>query len=670
MVVTELIVNAENVKKSYISGETLDTAGLEVKVKYNNGNENVITNYTCTPTTLTAETKTITVSYNGGEFIGTYDVTVKERDFVITKYPTKRNYTQGDSLDLTGLKVMQVDTDNTKTDITNECRCSPTILNEVGNETITIIYGENKEVGTFVVNVEKGIDSIEINEKLSTVKKEYIQGQNLNTEGLVLKVKYTDGSIDENVTEGIRYSNVTLDEIGTKEITISYGGKTAKYNVTVSKKEVTNIKFNGTTKNSYYKGDPLDVSSIALTVTYNDGEILQINNENYDEYDITYMPTVMNNVGSQKITVTYEGKSAEFDVTVQDVKLEELNLTKLPTRLKYHIGEKVYTDGLELEAIYSNGENVKITRGYKCTPEEFTTIGTQKVDVTYGDKRVSFDVEVTDGTLQKLEIQQMPYNIDYYVGNILDFTGLILKATYSDGDVRIVELDELNIPKNELLKAGTQKVHVDYEDKNVSIDVTVKDVEITEIIDINNLKESYKKGETLNTDELVLIARDAYDNVIEINASKDKNVEISPIKLDTVGEQEITVKYKNALPYTFKVNVEEANSGNEDGENDDKEDDKKEENGNKNNDISNNDEDKNNVNKEEKNTNLSDNINSKNNTGEKDIANKNNYQDANTAKSKLPQTGVGQAIIIAIIVVIIISTIAGFGLYIGYKKSK
>ncbi|MGN1029518.1 MAG: bacterial Ig-like domain-containing protein, partial [Bacilli bacterium] len=63
-------------------------------------------------------------------------------------------------------------------------------------------------------------------------------------------------------------------------------------------------------KTNYIVGDTLDTEGLVITATYNNGTV-----EDYVE-GFTCTPTELNTVGTQAITVTYEGKTATFDVTV------------------------------------------------------------------------------------------------------------------------------------------------------------------------------------------------------------------------------------------------------------------------------------------------------------------------------------------------------------------
>ena len=60
----------------------------------------------------------------------------------------------------------------------------------------------------------------------------YLKGDTLNTAGLTLKLGYSDGS-GQMTTEGFTTEGFASDTLGTKTITVTYGGKTVTYDIQV-----------------------------------------------------------------------------------------------------------------------------------------------------------------------------------------------------------------------------------------------------------------------------------------------------------------------------------------------------------------------------------------------------------------------------------------------------
>ena len=150
-------------------------------------------------------------------------------------------------------------------------------------------------------------------------KTTYNVGDMLNTDGLKLNVKLSDGST-ETVTSGFTCDPTVLSTPGKQTITVSYGGKTATFDVTVKEKEVTLDGISvatGPSKTTYYVGEPLNTAGLTLKATYSDGTIKTITS------GFTSSGFDSSAAGEKTVTVSYEGKHATFTVTVVEKETEE-----------------------------------------------------------------------------------------------------------------------------------------------------------------------------------------------------------------------------------------------------------------------------------------------------------------------------------------------------------
>ena len=90
------------------------------------------------------------------------------------------------------------------------------------------------------INIDKIYKLKEITIKEMPKKTKYYTKDNLDTEGLVLKATYDNGT-EEEIKTGYDYTPKTLNTEGKQTITITYEGKTTKYEVEVEKLNI-NIK--------------------------------------------------------------------------------------------------------------------------------------------------------------------------------------------------------------------------------------------------------------------------------------------------------------------------------------------------------------------------------------------------------------------------------------------
>ena len=230
--VTSLTIATKPTKTNYYVGDTLNTAGLSLKVTYNNGTVKTITSgFTCTPTALsTAGAQTVTVNYGGKT--ATFTVNVQDvtlSGIAVASKPSKVNYFVGDTLDTTGLKLTATYNNGTTQTITSGFTCTPTALSTAGAQTITVNYGG--KTATFTVNVQDvTLSGIAI--ASNPTKTSYYVGDTLDTTGLKLTATYSNGTT-QTITSGFTCTPTALSTAGAQTVTVNYGGKTATFTVSV-----------------------------------------------------------------------------------------------------------------------------------------------------------------------------------------------------------------------------------------------------------------------------------------------------------------------------------------------------------------------------------------------------------------------------------------------------
>ena len=235
-VLSAIAINSMPQKTEYTVGDQLDTTGLEIVAKYSNSSSVIISSgFDVSPRTLdTAGTQSITVSYMGKTC--TFPVLVEDaaqviESILIVSEPAKLEYTAGEWLDTTGLKL-RIQTNRDSFDVTTGFSCSPMLLDKEGTQTITVNYGSKST--QFVVTVlpaEEKIESISV--KKMPTKLSYSAGDRLDTTGMVLQVKMNTGTTEE-VSTGFTCSPMLLDKEGTQTITVNYKGVTCTFNLVVS----------------------------------------------------------------------------------------------------------------------------------------------------------------------------------------------------------------------------------------------------------------------------------------------------------------------------------------------------------------------------------------------------------------------------------------------------
>ena len=305
---TEIKVTQKPDKLSYLEGDAFNPAGMEVVAYYNNGTSEKIINYEISGYNATPGDKVITIRYQ--DKTATFKVTVTAKSLTgiqITKQPNKTTYIEGTPFDSTGMELTLTYNNGATETITTGWQ-EEYDFSSPGQKTVTVTYGGKKTTLTVTVTA-KQVTSIAIESKPN--KTTYIEGQELDTTGLKLKASYNNGT-EETVTGNWKISGYNKNKVGKQTITVTYGGKTTTFTVTVQAKSVSSVSMKSNPgKTTYFTGESLNLSGAKITVKYN--------NNTQEDMNVTsamvsgYNP---NKVGNQIITVTYQGKSATFTVTV------------------------------------------------------------------------------------------------------------------------------------------------------------------------------------------------------------------------------------------------------------------------------------------------------------------------------------------------------------------
>ena len=290
-------------------------------------------------------------------------------------------------------------------------------------------------------------------------------------------------------------------------------------------------------KLTYEVGDTFDPSGMALTAAYTDNMTAEIT-EGY-----TCAPTQLTTAGEQKIVVSFGGKTTGFYVTVKTVNLSSVTLKTKPTKQTYTVGETFDSKGMVLKANYDNGKSVEVTGGYTCTPTKLSTVGQQKIVVTYGGKSTGFYVTVNKvPEIASIAIKTKPTKQVYYAGETFRSAGMKLTVSYDDGSKKEVTSGFTCTPSGKLTTIGQQKIVVTYGGKATGFYVTVNKVPEVSSVAIKSkpTKQYYIVGESFSSAGMKLTV--SYDDGTKKEITSGFTCTPSG-KLNTVGQQKIVVSY-------------------------------------------------------------------------------------------------------------------------------
>lgn len=237
------------------------------------------------------------------------------------------------------------------------------------------------------------------------------------------------------------------------------------------------------------------------------------------------------------------------------VRVEKLEITHMPTKVKYLIGEAFDSTGLVVTAYYNNNTSGLVPIGSidSSFPNILTKRGNNTITFEFDEQSASFDVLAID--IDGIEIETLPRKLKYYSGDSFDSTGLSILVKYTDGTSEI-KTTGYEVSGFDSSSAGEKTVTVTYKAPTVlastrTTSFTVTVVDVSEI-EVNTLPEKteFLSGESFDSTGLSILVKYT-DGTSE---TKTTGFEVSGFDSSSVGEKTITVTYKTHTA-TFKVTV-------------------------------------------------------------------------------------------------------------------
>ena len=162
--------------------------------------------------------------------------------------PTKTTYEAGECFDPTGLVITATYSDSTTQDISYASSSasfsfSPSTSTALttSDVSVTITYGGKSYSQAIAVSAPKVLSSISI----SGYTTSFVEGDSFSFGGTVT-AHYND-STTSNVTGSATYSGYNMTVVGNQTITVSYGGKSTTYQITVGEGTLSSIAVSGQT---------------------------------------------------------------------------------------------------------------------------------------------------------------------------------------------------------------------------------------------------------------------------------------------------------------------------------------------------------------------------------------------------------------------------------------
>lgn len=432
------------------------------------------------------------VACNNDEQLSVDDV-VTLKDIEIVSQPTKLEYNEGDVLDLTGLKVNAVYSDNSKKDVTDKVT---TNLGQnplkASNKSFFVIYKETIDGKTITKN--KSISITVIAEEV--IHPEVIKDYNptsaelphnvikTSTAAMLFYTNYDSSSmkcesyleLTPDATDANKGTFVFAEMSGFTDKLYKLGKLTGTYVIEGDKMTLQALKLYVGTKadgETLLTGKYSDATKEVATIDKNGDAIVGLNFGKMSGNDKFW------GWSKTKASSFVEGTATAHDLSADTVYMEVVNNNTMSDNMKsYYIVESATLDGIEnminvngyfvgdklnlpaelvasvkysgFDTNYSLANNftVNVKRGDELLAADVALEKGDKLVVTVDGVETSIDLDIKDVPVEKtlvgIEITTAPTKTEYKVGEKFDPAGMVVTAKYSTGDEDNVVIDDLS----------------------------------------------------------------------------------------------------------------------------------------------------------------------------------------------------------------------------------
>jgi hypothetical protein len=224
------------------------------------------------------------------------------------------------------------------------------------------------------------------------------------------------------------------------------------------------------------------------------------------------------------------------------IRATRLEVTHMPTKARYFVGETFDSAGLVITAYYNDNTSEQVT-GYTLSSPDMSVYGNKTVTVTFDEKTVDFNILVVD--ISGIEVKTMPTKVEYQKGDVFDTTGLSILVKYTDGTSE-TKTTGFEVSGFDSSSVGEKTITVTYKTHTDTFKVTVYDLSGIRITSFPS-KVYYKIGELFDPSGLTVaeVRQDGTEKEIT-------DYDISGFDSSTAGSKTITVSYNATVNGTSK----------------------------------------------------------------------------------------------------------------------
>ncbi len=478
----------------------------------------------------------------------------------------KTEYTVGDTPDFSSVKVLVTFDDGTSAVVTADELTFELDTSTAGTKDLVIKYGDFTAKVSVTVKEKVTLTSVKI--VPGTVKTEIDVGDFLDLTNIQVEATYSDSTVKVINAPDLTVSEIDVTTVGEKTLTVTYGGMSDSVTIKVAGVESLTIVADTLAK-EIFLGERYDTSKLQLIATKTYGDPVTVS-----AADVTVTQLDTSTVGMKKITITYKGKSIDFDVNVYGITGIVVTPGSIPTKVR--VGSALDVSQVTAIVKYSNNTEKSLkTTDLSVRNIDTSTAGKKQVLVSY--ESFQYPVEVTVVGVSSITVISGSVKNEMLVGETLDTSGLRANVVYTDTTSEVLDASAFTLGSVDSSTAGVKSLSIRYLDKTVGYEVKVcgvveidvegvpRTVVAGESLDLSDMKVYVVYGDTARTRVLVTegYTTNAGDLDFDVEGAKNLVVSYTGVygsfnKTVVVDTDPPVLESIEVLTYTNKVGIGQA----------------------------------------------------------------------------------------------------------------
>ncbi len=203
--------------------------------------------------------------------------------------------------------------------------------------------------------------------------------------------------------------------------------------------EILRIRIENMPESTVYSGDMIDLEDAKILAVTRNGSVISVpvTQNMLSGFDTTKL-------GEQTVTITYESCTTTFVVNVLKAEVQAISIAERPNVISVVQGGDLSLSGVKLKvelqsrSIIIDNINNAMIRGY----DKSLPVGVHTIYIDYAGFSTSLEIEVLSKSVISLQIVSKPKDMQYFVGERFNASGLEILRKYDNGTQDTIKYDD------------------------------------------------------------------------------------------------------------------------------------------------------------------------------------------------------------------------------------